>query len=89
MVQKYIMLSGPSRREYYKLALNTMDQFKRSWYFFVFKMPFLAEMLLTAGDYAVFYEMWNRKFTENFTEDDLEVYKYVFSKHGLFFFFII
>lgn len=85
MVQKYVMLGGPSRREYYKLALNTIDQFKRSWYYFVFKMPFLAEQLLTAGDYAIFYEMWNRKFTDNFTEDDLEAYKYVFSKHGWFF----
>lgn len=84
MVQKYVMMGAPSRREYYKLALNVMDQFKRSWYFFVFKMPYLAEQLLTAGDYAIFHEMWNRKFTDNFTEDDLEAYKYVYSKHGSF-----
>ncbi|XP_055296508.1 epoxide hydrolase 1-like [Sitodiplosis mosellana] len=82
MVQKYVMMGVPSRRQYYKLALSTMDQFKRSWYFFVFKFPYLAEELLTAGDYAIFYEMWNRKFTDNFTEDDLEAYKYVFSKSG-------
>lgn len=78
------MLGGPCRRVYYELALSTLDQFKRSWYFFVFKMPYLPELLLSAGDYNVFFEMWNRKFTDNFTEDDLETYKYIYSKAGQF-----
>ncbi|XP_031628443.1 epoxide hydrolase 3-like [Contarinia nasturtii] len=80
MVLKYVMLSMPARRIYYNLSLTIWDQLKRSWYFFVSKMPYLPEKLLSTADYDVFFEMRNRKFSENFNEDDLELYKYVFSK---------
>lgn len=82
MVQKYVMLSNPPLEIHNELTLSTMDQFKKSWMTFVFKMPYLPERLLTAGDYDAFFDMWNRKFSENFTEDDLETYKYVFSRPG-------
>lgn len=82
MVYKYIMMGAPSQVVYNEIALTTLDQFKRSWYVFCFKMPYLPEKLLSAGDYNAFFEMWNRKFTQNFTEDDLETYKYVFSRSG-------
>lgn len=82
MVQKYVMLSNPPLEIHNELTLSTMDQFKKSWITVVFKIPYLPERLLTAGDYDVFFGMWNRKFSENFTEDDLETYKYVFSRPG-------
>lgn len=80
------MLGCPSRNIYYDLALTTWDHFKRSWFYFVAKMPYLPEILASAGDYGVFFEMWNKKFTGKFTENDLEAYKYVYSKTGLRFF---
>lgn len=78
------MLGAPSREVIYKLIFTNFDQFMRFSYCFVFQMPFLPEKLLSAVDYGNFYGMWNRKFTENFSEEDLEAYKYVYSKHGIF-----
>lgn len=82
MVDKYVMMSAPSFKVYNELVLTTFDQFKRSSYIFVFQMPILPEKLLSAVDYGIFYDIWNRKFNDNFTEEDLEAYKYVYSKPG-------
>lgn len=78
------MLGAPSREVIYKLVFKNFNQLIRVGYFFVFQMPFLPEKLLSAVDYGNFYEMWNRKFTDNFSEEDLEAYKYVYSKPGIF-----
>lgn len=78
------MLSNPPMEVYYRLTFSAMDQFKKSWIFFVLKMPFLSEKLISANDFAAFLDMWNGKFSDGFTEDDLETYKYVFSKSGSF-----
>lgn len=82
MVHKYVMLSNPPIEAHYKLTLNTMDQLKKSLHYFVYKMPILPEKLLCADDFSAFFDMWNRKFSENFTENDLETYKYVNLKNG-------
>lgn len=82
MVDKYVMMGGPSLRVFNELVLTTLDQFKRSSYIFVFQMPILPEKLLSAVDYGIFYDIRNRKFNDNFTKEDLEAYKYVYSKPG-------
>lgn len=71
---------------YIDLVFNTLDQFKRSWYFFVFRMPCLPERLLQIDDYAVLKEMWDGKFNQNFTKEDLEAFKYAISRPGLLIF---
>lgn len=76
------MMGGPSLRVFNELVLTTLDQFKRSSYIFVFQMPILPEKLLSAVDYGIFYDIRNRKFNDNFTKEDLEAYKYVYSKPG-------
>lgn len=76
------MLSNPPIEVYYKLTLNTMDQLKKSLHHFVYKMPVLPEKILCADDFSAFFDMRNRKFSENFSENDLETYKYVYSKNG-------
>lgn len=76
------MLSNPPLEIYHKLTLNTMDQLKKSLQFFVYKMPALPEKLLSADDFSAFFDMWNRKFSNNFTENDFEAYKYVNLKNG-------
>lgn len=74
MISKYVMLGNPPIEVFSRLTLSSMNQFKKSWRFFVVKMPFLPEKLLTVGDFESFSEMW--------TGDDLETYKYVFSRPG-------
>lgn len=43
-------------------------------------MPILPELSLAADDFAAFNAMRNGEFNENFTEEDLEAYKYIFSR---------
>lgn len=86
MVYKYIMMGGPSRRIFKKTFNSTMDQFKKSWYMLFFQMPLLPELMLMADDFNVFTTMWKDKFSDNFTEEDLEAYKYTFSRPGQFLF---
>lgn len=45
-------------------------------------MPILPEKLLSADDFSAFFDLWNRKFSKMFTENDLEAYKYVNLKNG-------
>lgn len=82
MVQKYVMMGGPSRRLFRKLFMTTWDQFKRSWYMLFFQAPILPELLLSADDFASFFNVWDGQFNEGFTEEDFEAYKYVFSRPG-------
>lgn len=82
MIEKYIMMGGPPFEIYSKLVFSTMDQFKKSWYTFFFKIPFLPELLMQSGDFKMFNVLNDEKFSKTCTPDDLEVYKYVFSQPG-------
>lgn len=77
-------MSNPPLEVYFKLSLNTMDQFKKCLCFFIFKMFGLPEKMLSFGDFQSFFDIFDRKFSTNFTKEDLEIYKYVFSKKGMF-----
>lgn len=42
----------------------------------------VSELLLSAADNDVFVRMWNGKLNQNFDQNDLETYEYVYSKKG-------
>lgn len=79
MVHKYVMMGAPSAEVFLKL-LRGSDQFKRSWYTFFFKMPCLPELMLSTSDYAIFRTISKNR--ENYTEEDIEAFKFTFSKTG-------
>lgn len=54
-----------------------------SKHFIFFQMPALPELTFSANDLAIFFRLWHNEFNDNFTEEDLEAYKYVFSQEGL------
>lgn len=76
------MLSNPPMETYFTLTLTVMDQLKKAMHFFIYKIPILPEKILSADDFAAFFDMWNGKFSSNFTENDLETYKFVNLKNG-------
>lgn len=80
MVSKYVMMGAPSAKVWRKNM--TWEQFRMSWYIFYFQMPILPEFTVSLKDYDMLRVIGNNKFSKNFTEEDLEAYKYTFSKPG-------
>ncbi|XP_031616516.1 epoxide hydrolase 4-like [Contarinia nasturtii] len=78
MIYKYVMMGAPSSQVFKKLFNSSLDQFKKSWYILLFQMPILPELMLSSDDFAGFAAVFN----EFFNADDLEAYKYTFSKPG-------
>lgn len=78
MVRKYVMMGAPSMNVWRKHM--TWEQFRMSWYIFYFKMPMLPEFKFSLRDYEAFLMFGSNKLNKNFTEEDLEAYKYTFSK---------
>lgn len=74
-LEKYVMIGGPPSEVWHKLITSNIKQFLMSWYVFYFQMPFLPEFSTRLNDLLVFKVMQT-------TKEDMEVYKYVFSKEG-------
>lgn len=75
-LERYVMIGGPPSEVWQKLVTSNVKQFLMSWYVFFFQMPFLPEFSTRLRDLAVFKVMKHK------TEEESEVYKYVFSKEG-------
>ena len=85
MVSKYVMMGAPAVEAWGKIVLSEWDQFKKSWYIFFFQMPFMPEFVSSLNDYALLKQIGSGKISDTFTEEDLEAYKYTFSKEGTLF----
>lgn len=82
MIDRYVMMGAPSSVVWRKSVISSIDQFIKSWYVFMFQMPLLPEFTLSLNDYAKLKTIGGNKFNDTFTEEDLEAYKYTFSKPG-------
>jgi len=84
MVEKYVMMGAPSAAAWRKVVMSSegLDQFKKSWYIFYFQMPRLPEFTISLNDFVVFKAIGSGRISETFTEEDLEAYKYTFSRPG-------
>lgn len=80
MIEKYVMMGAPSAAAWRKAVMSSdgFDQFKKSWYIFYFQMPRLPEFTISLDDFAIF-----KAIGSSITEDDLEAYKYTFSRPGM------
>ncbi|XP_077292481.1 epoxide hydrolase 4-like [Arctopsyche grandis] len=83
MVDRFVVINSPHHRTWTSLLVKSPKQFIISWYCFFFQMPFLPEFGLSLNDFQKFHIMMNSS-SENgnkyVTNDDLEVFKYMFSK---------
>uniref|UniRef100_A0AC34G8S5 AB hydrolase-1 domain-containing protein n=1 Tax=Panagrolaimus sp. ES5 TaxID=591445 RepID=A0AC34G8S5_9BILA len=83
-VEKLVILNVPHPRAFQKLLMTTLSQFRRSWYMFFFVCPYLPEISLRSFDMKALVSMFRGKKTglihrENFTDEDVEAWKYIFS----------
>lgn len=87
MVDKLICCNIPRPGAFRKRLQNSWSQFRKSWYMFFYQNARIPELLSTADDMNILdlcfrgKEMGIRN-RHNFTDDDLEAWKYSFSMNG-------
>lgn len=84
MIEKYVMMGAPSAVAWRKIMMSSegFDQFRKSWYIFYFQMPRLPEFMISLNDFVIFKVIGSGKISKTFAEEDLEAYKYTFSRPG-------
>ncbi|XP_050400319.1 epoxide hydrolase 4 [Patella vulgata] len=87
MVDKLIIMNCPHPTVFQKYMSSHLAQFKKSWYMFLFLIPFVPEFYFRMTD----YKMLNGTFRSTrmgvvdkskMTDEDMEAYKYAFSRPG-------
>ncbi|CAB3404959.1 unnamed protein product [Caenorhabditis bovis] len=87
MVEKLICLNITRPATLVNHFRNSYEQFKKSWYFFFYQTPKLPEILSNAEDMKLLEFFFRSKEMgirnqENFTDEDLEAWKYAYSNNG-------
>lgn len=81
LVDKLIICNSPHPSCFRKCLQTSRKQFFASWYMFYFQLPFLPEYLIEADDFKMLGPIYKR--VKNFTDEDVEAYKYALSQSGL------
>jgi pimeloyl-ACP methyl ester carboxylesterase len=79
IVEKLVILNIPHPEAMKKKLQTSLRQFLKSWYIFFFQLPFFPELCYRTNDLLIF----NRFFGDSITEEELEAYKYNWSKKGI------
>jgi len=79
VVKRMILLNCPHMAEWKKSWMSNVKQLLASSYVYFFQVPYLPEYILSAADfYCLSFVRKACKNVNNFTEEDLEAYKYNF-----------
>lgn len=76
------MMDAPPSPVFSILYATDLEQYAKSWYIAFFQAPILPEYSMTINDYEKLKAIGGNNFNENFTENDLQAYKYTFSQPG-------
>lgn len=85
VVSKLIVMNCPHPATFGKKLTSSVGQFLKSWYIFLFQVPWIAEWVISVNDLGMFNRIFidgNKK--QNVTPDELEAFKYTFSGRGAF-----
>jgi len=74
LVERLIIVSAPHPHAYHLLLWSSWDQMRRSWYVFLFQLPWLPETMLSMNDFNIF----RRLFSEY--PDVLDAHRYMYSQ---------
>ena len=85
LVRKLAILNAPHPARYAHELKRNPSQWLRSWYAFVFQLPWLPERILRAHDFAIMRRAWREQpvHPEAFTDEDIAAYKQVFARPGV------
>uniref|UniRef100_A0A7I4Y060 Alpha beta hydrolase fold-1 domain containing protein n=1 Tax=Haemonchus contortus TaxID=6289 RepID=A0A7I4Y060_HAECO len=87
MVEKLVILNVPHPSAIQDLMVTSSEQRLKSWYIFMFQTPTVPELTVQKRDFHMFDVMFRGRKAgirnaENFTDEDLEAWKHVFSQKG-------
>jgi pimeloyl-ACP methyl ester carboxylesterase len=83
MVDKLIVMNLPHPAKFAE-GLRTRQQLLKSWYIFLFQLPFLPELLIKLSDYRAIYAALQGMAVDKstFTSSDIQAYKDAAAKPG-------
>ena len=86
LVEKLVVMNCPHPKIFAE-RIRHFSQMMKSWYMFLFQIPWLPEFILSVKDFVNFNEFFRGnsggvRNKASFTEEDVEAYKYVFSQEG-------
>ena len=87
LVEKLVVMNCPHSRIFKHTISSTWTQLMKSWYMFLFQVPWLPEFILSIRDYGYFNAIFRGKKAgvrnrTAFPQEAVEAYKYVFSQPG-------
>ena len=87
LVEKLVVMNCPHSRIFKKIISATWAQKMKSWYMFLFQLPWLPEFMMSRRNYGYFTAIFRGKKAgvrnlDAFTREDVEAFKYVFSQPG-------
>ncbi|CAG0895505.1 unnamed protein product [Darwinula stevensoni] len=84
LVEKFIAFNCPHPSAFLSTIRSSLKQFRMSWYMFLFQLPWFPEALFRICDMAVLDESFRGrdKKKSRITDEDIEAYKFNFSKPG-------
>ncbi|HKG93914.1 MAG TPA: alpha/beta fold hydrolase [Gemmatimonadaceae bacterium] len=82
-VRRLVVLNAPHPGAYWR-ELRTLDQLRRSWYVFVFQLPWLPEAMLRRRDFAVVERILRTQPARAgaFDDDDVRAHKAALAQPG-------
>ncbi|XP_019631368.1 PREDICTED: epoxide hydrolase 4-like [Branchiostoma belcheri] len=87
LVDKLIVMNIPHPGVFYKYIATHFSQFRKSWYIFLYQLPWLPEMLIKAFDFEMIRGVFRSKNMgcrrrDAITDEDVEAFKYTFARPG-------
>ena len=87
LVQRLVVMNCPHPNIFKQVIIGTMAQLLKSWYMFLFQLPWLPEFILSRRDFGYFNAIFHGKKAgvrnkAAFPSEVLDAYKYVFSQPG-------
>jgi pimeloyl-ACP methyl ester carboxylesterase len=83
LVSRLVVLNAPHPEAYRRTLLRSPEQLLKSWYVFLFQVPWLPERLLEADDYRVVGELLTDTVRPDaFSESDVRRYKDAMARSG-------
>ncbi|CAG0880367.1 unnamed protein product [Cyprideis torosa] len=84
LVMKFIPMNCPHPGAFMKNIMGNWKQFSKSWYMYLFQLPWLPEFLYRVNDFKFFDVMFRSRITKELvmSREDLEAFKFVYSKPG-------
>ncbi len=87
LIEKLVVLNCPHTRVFKRTISGTWAQLMKSWYMFLFQVPFLPEFMMSMRDYGYFNAIFRGRKAgvrnrAAFPPEAVDAYKFVFSQPG-------